>query len=66
MIVKSHIIWDLPQADGRRVIREEHVDDSGIPHVFDYIGDANCAAEVKLMERASYLNTPVGEAADNG
>jgi hypothetical protein len=55
VIVQSVIAWDLPQTDGRRVVREEHTDDAGVVHVFDYMAETDTDINAKLAARAAEL-----------
>jgi hypothetical protein len=56
MIVSSEILWDLPQADGSRTIREEHTDDQGNVYSFDYMAETDTDVNAKLAARAAELN----------
>ncbi len=51
-ILLSRITSDNVQADGRRAIREEHIDDTGVVINIDYISDANFDATSASNARA--------------
>ena len=40
LIIASHIIEDARQRDGRRYIREQHIDYLGIRHERNYLAEA--------------------------
>lgn len=52
-IVSSEIIEDSPQVDGRRAIRERHVDSHGTPHDVDYLADADADLDAMLSLHAA-------------
>lgn len=54
-IVSSIIVWDLPQTDGRHVVREEHADDQGNVYDFDYIAEIGMDINARLAARAIEL-----------
>ncbi len=56
MIITSVILWDLPQSDGRRVVREQHTDDAGGIQTFDYVAETDTDINAKLAARAAELN----------
>lgn len=62
MIVESAIVWDLPQIDGRRFIRERHVDDKGVEYFFDYMAEEKEDSSVILPERVSTLERALADA----
>jgi hypothetical protein len=55
-ILSSVITQDLPQDDGRRIVRETHTDDQGNVYVFDYMAEISTDINAKLTARASDLN----------
>lgn len=52
MIISSRIASKDVQIDGRFSVREEHTDDLGNLHTFDYMCDANYDCEARLAARA--------------
>ena len=56
-IVSSVIEWDLVQSDGRRVVREKHIDDQGVEYDFDYVAELNTNIAAKMTARAQELNS---------
>lgn len=56
VIVTSTIEWDLTQSDGRRVVREKHIDDAGLEYDFDYIAETDTDINAKMAARATELN----------
>lgn len=55
-IVSSEIIEDSPQADGRRWITEQHVDQLGLAYEFRYLADADADPAGRLASRAAELD----------
>ena len=65
MIVKSSIIADRMQIDGRRYITERHTYKSGNVLLVEYLADAKLDADQRMKERVPELETQVSqEAAD--
>ena len=62
-IVSSEIEWNLPQCDGRSVVRERHVDDQNVQYVYDYVAEIgmNVAGRLALRANALATNTYDGE-----
>jgi hypothetical protein len=54
-ITTSTILWDQAQADGRRYIRERHVDHLAIAHLIDYLAPAGADVNAILAARAVAL-----------
>lgn len=52
-IVTSTIIEDSPQIDGRRAIRERHIDSHGNAHDVDYLAEADADVESILATHAA-------------
>ena len=55
MIVSSKIVSVHPQKDGRAFVAEQHVDDYGIAHRFEYLAERDADWEKILGERARML-----------
>ena len=56
MIVASKIIEDRPQIDGRRSVRERHVDDSGNEFFVDCMVEKTVDVLASLTSRAMQLS----------
>lgn len=56
-IVSSEIEWNLPQCDGRSVVRERHVDDQNVQYVYDYVAEIETDVTGRLALRAQALAT---------
>lgn len=54
-IVSSAIAEDAPQKDGRRAIRERHVDSRGVAHFIDYIADAGADVDAMMAANAARI-----------
>lgn len=55
MILKSEIIDDSPQHDGRRHIRERHTDHTGKTHDVFYTAEADADVATYMSERVGLL-----------
>lgn len=55
-ILQSTIVWNLPQVDGRSIVRELHIDDQGNQYTFDYVLDKNANVNLHLTNDAATLN----------
>ena len=55
-IVQSEILEDSVQTDGRRYIREMHIDDAGVEREFIYMAETETDIALVMQERAAYLN----------
>jgi hypothetical protein len=55
-IVSSTITHDNVQSDGRRAIRERHVDQVGLEYVFSYLGAAAIDAAATMAARVPGIN----------
>ena len=52
------------QADGRRYVRETHVDDAGVTHTVEYLAPAGWTATeytARMNERAAQLDAQLAE-----
>lgn len=54
-ISSSTIIEDAVQVDGRRHVRERHVDNMGMPHDVFYIAEAEADVSAMLPIRAAQI-----------
>ena len=54
-IVSSKIVEDAAQIDGRRHIREVHIDHTGHAHHFIWMAEATQDVSVVLSTRAAWL-----------
>lgn len=52
MIIQSIILSQLPQIDGRTIIREQHKDDLGNLFIFDYMADEGFDVDQRLQDSA--------------
>lgn len=55
-IVSSQIAFNNKQVDGRSIIHEEHVDDSGNVYSVDYMADPKTDIDAHLAASAAQLN----------
>ena len=58
-IVSSAIVVNNPQADGRSVVREQHVDSIGNNYYIDYIADISVNTATHLAASATSLGVSV-------
>lgn len=55
-INQSLITQNLPQIDGRKIVREQHLDDHGSYYYFDYMATNNADLNQHLAMSAAQLN----------
>ena len=56
MIISSVITWNLPQDDGRRIVRETHTDDQNNQYTLDYMAAPTTDLNANLTIHAAQLN----------
>lgn len=54
-IIVSIIAWDMAQADGRRMVREQHTQDTGDVVVVDYLAESDTDTQAVLSARIPIL-----------
>ena len=59
MIVSSKVIWDQPQADGRRHVRIVYTDDQKRDHERDSVLDKKADVEALIQERIPLLEAEI-------
>ena len=61
-IVSTRILWQLPQSNGRSVVREEFTNSDGCTTFYDYVVDGSDTAErvhdAKLTCAEAYFASP--------
>ncbi len=62
MITQSSIIEDSIQIDGRRQIRERHVDHLGQPYDYSWMAEAGQDVEAVLPARAAQIEADLAAA----
>jgi hypothetical protein len=60
--MQSTIIEDRPQTDGRRAVRERHVDDFGVEHFVVYMAESGADVEAILPSRAAQIEADLAAA----
>lgn len=66
-IVSSQILWDMPQVDGRRSVREEHTSVEGEVYTIDYMAEENEDINQTLANRVSWFHSlPEPDAEEGG
>jgi hypothetical protein len=61
-ITRSRLARCAIQIDGRYVVRDEHTDDTGIVHAFDYMADPQMDVSARMTARAVKLANATIEA----
>lgn len=62
IITRSIIARNAVQIDGRYVVRDEHTDESGVVHSFDYMADPDMDVNARLAARALWIANATIEA----
>jgi len=63
MITISSISVNNPQADGRRIIHEVHIDDAGVEYGVDYMAAPNDDLDAHLAASVQKINTVIASIA---
>jgi len=61
-IVASVVVWDQPQRDGRRWIRERHTDQVGVAQFRDYLAEAGVNVPAGFPAIVAVLNQQLVDA----
>lgn len=61
MIVESTVIEDSRQVDGRRHVREVHVDDVGVEHHVTYLAESKADVNAMLPIRAAQIDEQISQ-----
>lgn len=55
MIIKSIIIDESVQIDGRRWVTEKHIDDVGVEHLVTYLAEADLDIDKEMQNRIAII-----------